>query len=248
MNAKCLGPTIALLTFLAIACDEATPPLEPLPPRLDVSLQIATGRIAFVTNRDGNFEIYVMNPDGSGQTNITNSSLPDFQPAWSPDGSRIAFSRIDENGNQNVWVMNADGTGQQKLNSVDGGEPGWSPDGSRIAFTSFSPTFTDFEIHVMNANGTGDVNITNHAADDFLPSWSPDGQWLVFSSNGSNQSASSSTSAPTSCGPDGSDVTRLTTFPGSEFVARWAPDGGPSGVHLSERSGLLADQPGTGPG
>ena len=223
MNAKLF--VAVLLSPLVTGCQDARAPLEPPVAHLDIGPQNATGRIAFVSNRDGNFEIYVMNPDGSGQTNVTNSPQPDFQPAWSPDGSRIAFSRIDENGSQNIWVMNADGSGQQKLSTVDGGEPSWSPDGSRIVFTSFSPGFTDFEIHVMNANGTGDINITNNPADDFLPSWSPDGQWIVFSSNREKPVGQLQHISLYLMRADGSDVTRLTTFPGTEFIARWSPDG-----------------------
>ena len=72
------------------------------------------GLIAFASNRDGNFEIYVMNPDGSGQTNITNNPASDNYPAWSPDGSKIAFSS-DRDGNAEIYVMNADGSGVRRV-------------------------------------------------------------------------------------------------------------------------------------
>jgi TolB protein len=88
-------------------------------------------RIAFTSRRDGNFEVYVMNADGSGQTNITNNPANDSGPEWSPDGTRIAFSsRRDGNrdGNYEVYVMDADGTDQTRVTTTAGGEsfePAW---------------------------------------------------------------------------------------------------------------------------
>ncbi len=90
--------------------------------------QDAMGQIAFVSRRDGNSEIYVMNADGSGQTNLTNNPASDTFPAWSPDGSRIAFTS-DRDGNQEIYVMNADGSGQTPLtnNPETDNSPVWSP-------------------------------------------------------------------------------------------------------------------------
>jgi dipeptidyl aminopeptidase/acylaminoacyl peptidase len=97
----------------------------------------ANGKIAFETNRDGNLEIYSMNPDGSGQTNLTNDPAEDTDPVWSPDGTRIAFVKASE-GHRNIYVMNADGSGQTNLTpgpvttgqANEGTNPTWSPDGS----------------------------------------------------------------------------------------------------------------------
>ena len=87
------------------------------------------GRIAFYSGRDLNREIYVMNADGSGQTNLTNNAADDRYPAWSPDGIRIAFSS-SRDGNQEIYVMNADGSGQTNLtnNPAPDYEPAWSPE------------------------------------------------------------------------------------------------------------------------
>jgi len=74
----------------------------------------STAPIAFVSDRDGNEEIYVMNADGTGQTNLTNNPANDFSAAWSPDGSQIAFAS-DRVFNCDIYVMNADGTGQTIL-------------------------------------------------------------------------------------------------------------------------------------
>ena len=88
----------------------------------------ATGRIAFASNRDGNAEVYVMNADGSGQTNLTNNPASDAVATWSPDGTRIAFASYRD-GNSEVYVMNADGSGQVNLtnNPAGDGSPAWSP-------------------------------------------------------------------------------------------------------------------------
>jgi Tol biopolymer transport system component len=107
--------------------------------------RVLNGKIAFVSDRDGNSEIYVMDPDGSDVTRLTNDPAGDLAPAWSPDGRRIAFVR-----NREIVVMNADGTGVTQL--TDGrccsDNPAWSPDGRSIAFDSTSDT-TDPEIYVI---------------------------------------------------------------------------------------------------
>jgi Tol biopolymer transport system component len=114
-------PLLALLSALAIlaACGDEG---EPGP--------IATGKIAFRSERDGNLDIYVMKADGTGLTRLTNNSAEDglFGFAWSPDGSRIAFVS-DRDGNDEVYVMNADGSGLTNLtnNPGDDKDPAWSP-------------------------------------------------------------------------------------------------------------------------
>ena len=91
----------------------------------------ANGKIAFETNRDGNFEIYSMNPDGSGQTNLTNNPADDTIPAWSPDGTKIAFTSFRD-GNPEIYSMNADGSGQTRLtNSPALASPPGRPMGAR---------------------------------------------------------------------------------------------------------------------
>ncbi len=92
--------------------------------------------IAFESNRDGNYEIYVMNADGSGQTNLTNNPAFDFAPDWSPDGTKIAFHSERDSFLDAIYVMNADGSDQTKLTNHPSNnfDPAWSPDGSKIAF------------------------------------------------------------------------------------------------------------------
>src|SRR5437867_3067492 len=135
----------------------------------------ANGKIAFTSQRDeGNDEIYVMNADGTAQTRLTNNTANDFNPSWSPDGAKIAFTS-DKDFLFEIYVMNPDGTGQTRLtnNTADDDFPSWSPDGTKIAFMSNRDG--NLEIYTMNANGTAQTRLTNNTANDFTPIWSPDG-------------------------------------------------------------------------
>src|SRR5262245_45114915 len=115
----------------------------------------SAGKIAFTSARDGNYEIYVMNADGAGQTNLTNNAAAaDKDPAWSPDGGKIAFVS-DRNGRVDIFVMNADGTGVMPLTNdaaIDT-SPSWSSDGAKIAFSS-NRAGGNIDIYVMNADGS----------------------------------------------------------------------------------------------
>ena len=159
---KAVLASAALVVFLAIACqggEEAPPALTSAP----TGAPIPSGRIAFAADRDGNAEVYVMNADGTGQTNLTSNPAMDSSPAWSPDGSKIAFAS-DRGGNADIYVMDADGTGQARLTDSPVAEQAlaWSPDGARIAFVAGPvfigdvPTFP--QICVVNADGTGQAH------------------------------------------------------------------------------------------
>jgi Tol biopolymer transport system component len=138
-------------------------------------------RIAFTRQlTDGNFEIFVMNADGSGETNLTNDPATDLRPDWSPDGSRIAFNSNRGAGGQ-IYIMNSDGSAPAPVTSVTGGaadEAAWSPDGSLIALTH-STDIGQTGIAVVRADGTAFQDLTPPAADNG-PSWSPDGTEIAF--------------------------------------------------------------------
>ncbi len=131
--------------------------------------------IAFASERDGVLtEIYRMNADGSAQTRLTYDDVDNWYPQWSPDSTQILYyHRPDDYHEDNeVWRMNADGSDPVQLTSGPG--PNWSavysPDGRSIAFSSLRDG--DREIYVMNADGSGQANITNrHASSDLAPSW-----------------------------------------------------------------------------
>ena len=113
----------------------------------------ADGRsIAFVSRRDGNAEIYVMDADGGNLRRLTNHSADDWYPSWSADGRSIAFYSYRD-GNAEIYVMDADGSNLRRLtnHSADDYSPSWSADGRSIAFTSERDG--NREIYVMDADG-----------------------------------------------------------------------------------------------
>lgn len=137
--------------------------------------------IAFTSSRDGNTEIYIMNPDGTNQTRLTNNFADDTQPSLSSDGTRIAFMSTRD-GNEEIYVMNSDGSGQMRLtnNVFSDRYPVFSYDGTRIVFSSFRDG--NQEIYLMNSDGSGQTRLTDNAASDDQPAFSPDGSGIVFES------------------------------------------------------------------
>ncbi len=127
-------------------------------------------------------DIFTMHLDGSDITNLTSRRAWDFQPAWSADGQRIAFSS-NEDGNFNVYVMNHDGSMMMRLtdNSADAGYPSWSPSADKIVFASDSSG--NLELYMMNADGSDQHNLTNDPGEDSEPAWSLDGSKIAFASN-----------------------------------------------------------------
>src|SRR5689334_9241498 len=102
---------------------------------LEAAFPGANGRIAFESERDGNPEIYSMEPDATDQARLTNNPAADTDPSWSPDGTRIVFTS-NRDGNDEIYTMNADGSGQTRLTTSPGSDsnPAWSPDGRNIVF------------------------------------------------------------------------------------------------------------------
>ena len=173
------------------------------------------GRIVFSSERDGLANIYVMNEDGTGVRRLTIKSEDGWSngPRWSPDGKSITFE-AGRNGSgagasSKISVMTPFGGGQKRLSHGfwDTGAR-WSPDGQRIAF-DHSTEANEFVISVMNADGSGLVNLTQNEANTF--DWSPDGQHIVIESDGEIYIHNS----------DGSGGRKLTdgAFP------RWSPAG-----------------------
>ena len=196
-----------------------TPPQESL-----------TYRIAFVSDRDGNQEIYVMNADGSGVTNLTNNPSDDYSPTWSPDGRRIAFLS-ERDGNPEIYVVNADGSGTTNLtnNPSDDYSPTWSPDGRRIAFLSRRRDCTEGgsvdEIYVVNADGSNVTRLhQGNCIEDIDFAWSPDGKRIVFSQFDYGRTDRKDTTGNYMINSDGSGETPLSESPLSCQGFTWSPD------------------------
>jgi len=137
--------------------------------------------ITFVSDRDGNPEIYVMDADGTNPVNLTNHPDNDRYAVWSPDGTRIAFHR-GRGTKWDVYVMDADGGNPMDLTNRPSNDawPTWSPDGTRIAFAS--DRSGNRELYVMNADGTNVVRLTEQPGSNARPRWSPDGSKIAFES------------------------------------------------------------------
>lgn len=175
-------------------------------------------QIAFVSDRDGNNEIYVMDADGDNQLNLTHDPAFDSDPTWSPDGKMIAFYSA-RGGSPEIYVMDADGNNLRNItnNPASDSYPAWSSDSKMIAFASTRDG--PWEIYVMDADGNNPRRLTNNPAWDLLPEWSPDGKMIAFSSNRDGNYEIYVMDA------DGNNIRNLTNNPTDDSQPAWSPDG-----------------------
>jgi Tol biopolymer transport system component len=176
--------------------------------------------IAFSSMRSGEWQLYLMRPDGRDQHRLTTSGRQEAcGVSWSPDASRLTFGRAtaDFSGSDLV-VINADGTGEQVLSpDPQDGSPAWSPDGTQIVFNSVRSGTN--QIWLIQANGQFPQQLTSGA--EFFhgrPLWSPDGTEVVFDRSDANPATVYRMRA------DGTNITAVTSGPtGWDQPSQWLP-------------------------
>ena len=145
------------------------------------------GRVVFVSYRDSDDEIYIMNADGSGQTRLTNSKFGDSEPVLSPDGQYIVFVSQRDGGHK-LFIMNADGSNWRQLTdgkSNDEYSPYFSPDSQWVLYSSNRGG--RYEVWLIHPDGTGLTQLTSGPNGKSRPAWSPDGQWITYNSVQGNE-------------------------------------------------------------
>jgi TolB protein len=178
----------------------------------------------------GSLEIHIMNADGSGRRRLLRNGVA---PLWSPDGERIMFVRLGGPGRRGwaasyIYVMNADGSDPRRLtrmSEVNDSGPAWSPDGRKILFVGERDRGSradgrrsrNFEIYVINADGSGKRNLTRHPGFDFAPEWSPDGKKIAFGTKRDGNFEIYVMNA------DGADQQNLTQNPATDRAPSWSP-------------------------
>jgi TolB protein len=183
--------------------------------------------LVFVSTRDGDYALYAMNADGGRQqrlsdedadTSSTGAIFFQVEPAFSPDGRRIAYASRRA-GSFDVYVIGVDGTRARRLTATDAVDrgPSFSQDGRQIVFTRGEQG----DLYVMAADGSGPRRITREPAEETEPAWSPDGRWIAYV----RRTPGTDVREIWVVRPDGSERRRVTSLQAASYTPAWSPDG-----------------------
>jgi Tol biopolymer transport system component len=203
------------------------------------SMSESGGRIAFISNRSGNWEVYSMSPSGDDVRNLTSHEAGDHYPRWIAGGTRLSFrsQRSRDDGAWDRWEVDADGTdmahvriGERLANAEAGEFPEVHPTGAFVV--NAVERDGEQDIRVWRRDGSGERVVAPAPGLDYRPLFSPDGSRIVFISERDGNAEIYTVDF------DGSNVRRLTDAPGIDRYARWSPDGTRIGF-VSDRDGDL---------
>ena len=184
-------------------------------------------KIAFVTDRDGNYEIYVMDVDGKNLANLTNNDSLDFSPSWSSENSQLYFySKRD--GNAEIYSLDLESKKASRLTNHQATDvlPITSPNGKLILFISNRDSLSR-SVYVMKKDGSSVKSLTKNTLYEESPDWSPSGQKVIFTRQlrDPNDTSHAANGEIHMMNSDGSNVKRLTSKPGYDSGAKFSPDG-----------------------
>lgn len=193
-------------------------------------------RIAFLSNRDGNVEIYIAVADGSSFTRITNTSVDESHIRWSPEGTRLAYISPTEDGRPAAFWLSLSNLLPNRLLFSDHGEadPAWSPQGTWIAFAVLEENGDSIGLDLRNPEGVNRVQLSQ--SPDRAPAWSPDGKKIAFVSTRDGDEEIYVVEVGET-GPAGATA-QVTDNPDRDFAPEWSPDGGRI-AFLSDRNGSV---------
>lgn len=188
------------------------------------------GRITFVSDLSGTFQLYTINPDGSDIVQVTNlppTANATWFPDYSPDGRQIVFSH-DMTGQLELYVINADGTGLRQVTLADGTDklfPRWSPDAATFVFLRIENQGLTFAISLIGSDGSGSIrDVTTSSWEMYQPTFTPDGKQILFGSQEGGL-----VSAIWTMNVQGSSRKRLT----EAAIEAGGPDVSPDGRHVA---------------
>ncbi|WP_375751169.1 hypothetical protein [Vibrio sp. HN007] len=174
----------------------------------------------YVSNQDGDREIYLSDGSGKVVQQLTNNASEDYLASWSPNGSEIVFTSNRDNGDSEIYVMNADGSNQINISNRRGHDANavWSPDGEQIVFCSDREG--SINLYIVDKKGKNLRRLTDVEVEAGHPTWSPDGQWIAYFEFDRNQKSN-----VVLISADGAKTMRVTDKPKLEGTSiDWSPD------------------------